>query len=84
LYADSPSLYNVLTSYGMIYRGFIKIPVNTTNLSNGDLLYLSAVNTQEGIMFSGTTSWNLTDMSFDLNNLNKLYANGRCEIFEDP
>jgi uncharacterized membrane protein len=84
LYADSPSLYNVLTSYGMIYRGFIKIPVNTTNLSHGDLLYLSAINTQEGIMFSGTTSWNLTDMSFDLNNLNKLYANGRCEIFEDP
>jgi hypothetical protein len=84
LFSDSPSLYNVLTSYGMVYRGFIKILTNTTNLSQADVLYLSSTNVQEGILLSGTASWNLTDMSFDLNSLNKVYTNGRCEIFENP
>jgi uncharacterized membrane protein len=82
LYSNGPSRFNVLTCYGLVYRGYISEVNNVTIMSNGSTLFLSTFETQEGVISSGAYSWNLTNLSFNLTDLSKVYTNGRCEIYQ--
>jgi uncharacterized membrane protein len=82
LYSSGPSRFNVLTCYGLVYRGYINEVNNVTKMSNGSTLYLSTFETQEGAINSGAYSWNLTNLSFNLTDLSKVYTNGQSEIYQ--
>jgi len=77
IYSDRVSQLNVLTGYGMIERGRIYYLSNTTRLTSNELIYLANVNLiNEGYIF------NVSEISPILENQNKIYSNGECEIYE--
>jgi uncharacterized membrane protein len=84
LYSDAASLYNVLTSYGLIYRGSMIQLTNLSLVRTGDFVYLGSLNTQESIVMSEGRLWNISELSFDLTDLNKVYVNGKSEVYQSP
>jgi len=82
LYADGPSKLNVLTTYGMIYRGIVREFSNITILTNSSVVYLSTLNVIYGKIMSGGGSWNSSEFEFLFDNLDKIYTNGGSEIYE--
>lgn len=83
LYADGPSMFNVLTCYSLIYRGFIIQISNITSVSPGGLVYLSTFNTQEKAFFSSAVEYKLENLSFTLTDFNQIYTNGHSQIFKN-
>jgi len=81
IYADSASGRNVLTAYGMIYLGDVITLSNVTKILVNDIVYLSPLNTVEGIIVGEFYLFNSSELSY-LNDVNKIYANGECEIFQ--
>jgi len=81
-YADHSSKFNVLTSYGMIYRGNMEVLSNVTVLSTNDNVYFSRVNVVDGVV-GGSHLWNITSISQVLDFANKMYSNGECEIYKE-
>lgn len=77
LYADGFSLNNVLTIYGMFYRGDVNWLSNTTRVAENGVVYLSRLNVVEGV----TSSWNTSELSSVFDDLNVVYANGGSEIY---
>jgi len=77
VYSDATSLYNVLTAYGMIERGRILILSNTTSPTSNDFIYLANVTLiNQGYIF------NASQIASILENQNKIYSNGDCEIYK--
>ena len=83
LYSDSSSRYNVLTLSGIAYRVPIVEVTNITTIHAGDIIYLSTLNTQEKIIYSFRGSWNFTELSFNIDDLSKVYTNGQSEIYKN-
>jgi len=83
IYADSPSRGNALNAYGMIHLGDVRILSNATKVSVNDTVYLSPLNIVEGTIVGEFYSFNSSELSF-LNDMNKVYANGRCDIYRAP
>lgn len=81
VYADVYSKYMVLTSYGVIDRYRIDVLSNTTRLLRNTAVYLSPMNVIKGTIIGIEASWNITESSFSLDNMNKIYSNGGCEIY---
>jgi hypothetical protein len=67
----------------MTYRVPIVELTNVTTINPGGIIYLSTLNTQEKIIHSGRVSWNFTELSFNIDDLNKVYTNGQSEIYEN-
>lgn len=86
IYADIMSKYTVLTSYGMTKRDQIMKLSNVTTVQTNSALYLRRMNLVYGVLFMyrGNTEkvWNITEISPVLNNMNKVYSNGECEIYK--
>lgn len=82
-HADVPSIYNVLTSYGMIYRGNTRELSNATLLSTGDNVYLSRVNVVDGVVVGLYSIWNTSSVSRVYDFASKIYSNGDCEIYKN-
>jgi uncharacterized membrane protein len=76
IYSDSVSRYNVLTSYGMMERGRIGYLLNTTRPTSNELIYLANTN-----LISKGYIFNTTEISPIVENQNKIYSNGECEIY---
>jgi uncharacterized membrane protein len=77
IYSDTVSQYGVLTGYGMIARGRIYQLSNTTRPTSNELIYLANVDlTNKGYVF------NASEISPILENQNKIYSNGECEIYK--
>jgi len=81
-YADAPSLYFVLTSYGMIYRGNMEMLSNVTELSTNDNVYLNRANVVDGVII-GSDLFNVTSISHILGFASKIYSSGECEIYRE-
>jgi len=81
VHADSASQTNVLTAYGMIYLGDVRVLSNVTKIAINDIVYLSALNTVEGIIVGELYLFNSSELSF-INDTSKIYANGECEIYK--
>jgi len=81
IYADSVSQRNVLTAYGMIYLGDVRVLSNVTKISINDTVYLSPLNTVGGIIVGELYLFNSSELSF-INDISKIYANGECEIYK--
>lgn len=75
IYSDLVSQENVLTAYGMIEGDHLQLLLNTTRLTSNDLAYLANAYLINGI-------FNASQISPILENQNKLYSNGQCEIYE--
>ena len=80
-YADSVSQRNVLLAYGMIHFEDVEILSNVTQISVNDTIYLSPLNTVEGIIIGEFYLFNSSELSLT-NNTNKIYTNGECEIYK--
>jgi uncharacterized membrane protein len=74
IYSDAMS-YGVLTGYGLIETGRINQLSNTTRPTSNDFTYLANIDLiSQGYIF------NISEMSPILENQNKIYSNGECEI----
>jgi uncharacterized membrane protein len=80
VYADSPSAFNVLTSYGMVYRPDNEVLSNITILSGNAIVYLSEVNTVNGVII-GSETWNTTSLANVFSLTDSVYSNGGCQIY---
>jgi uncharacterized membrane protein len=80
IYADAISANSVLTSYGMVYRPDIEILSNVTALSGNAIVYLSEVNTANGIII-GSQTWNTTSLANVFSLTDSVYSNGGCQIY---
>jgi len=77
IYSDYVSRSSVLTGYGMIERGCVYYLSNTTRPASNELIYLANVNLiNKGYIF------NASEISPILENQNKIYSNGECEIYK--
>ena len=83
VYADLSSRNNILTIYGMIYRGYVDTLSNTTRVAANGTVYLSRLNVVDGIIVGKNQVWNFSELSF-LDNMNKIYTNGESEIYKNP
>ena len=85
MYADYTAAYHVLTSYGLMSTQDFRILSNTTNIpSNRVFVYLRRVNIKDGTMIGEWYIWNLSSISRQLEDLNKIYSNGESEIYSSP
>ncbi len=82
LFADATSIYNVLTSYGMIYRGDVKEISNTTKITTNGTVYMNHMNVVDGLIVGQAKTSNTSAIFPILNNMNKVYTNGGSEIYE--
>jgi uncharacterized membrane protein len=87
LFADGNSVFSTLTSYGMIYRGDPLILYNGIKLTENATIYMSRMNVVDGLVLLGNDIGQLTINNTSvvyslLDNTNKVYTNGACDIYE--
>lgn len=84
---ENVTIYNDITaralaSYGMVPWSKMDELTNTTTVIDNGIIYLGRVNIIDGfILGSRATVWNITDFSYILENMNKVYSNGGGEIY---
>jgi len=83
IYADGVSRNNVLTIYGMIYRGYVLELSNVTIVANNGIVYSSTLNVVDGLIASAGRLWNSSELSFIFDNLNTVYSNGDSEVYKN-
>jgi uncharacterized membrane protein len=87
IYADAASVFDVLTSYGMIQRdigGRVEIITNATSLVSNGTVFLSKMNLIDGIYETAdgsTASINVSQLQVFTNTI---YSNGFSEICKKP
>jgi len=81
IYADIISRDFALTIYGMICRGYVETPTNTTRMVTNGTLYLGQLNVVEGKIVDIYHHWNFSELSISFNDLNKIYSNGGSEVY---
>lgn len=81
IYADDISRNNVLTIYGMTYRGYVIGLSNVTIVVADGTVYLSTLNVVDGLIVSEGRLWNSSELSFIFDSLNKVYSNGGSEVY---
>jgi uncharacterized membrane protein len=81
IYADWASQGNVLNAYGLIPWQDVETLSNVTQISINSTVYLSALNIVDGIIIGQSYVFNSSELSF-INDTNKIYTNGRCEIYK--
>ena len=79
--SDSNSRYKVLSSYGMVYEGYIEVLSNTTFSSIYGVLFLSQLNMVYGIITGNFFVWNSSELSPFLGEMSKIYSNGGSEVY---
>jgi uncharacterized membrane protein len=87
IYADFFCRYTVLTSYGLIGRDRVLVIFNNTRVASKSYVYLGKLNVvNEAIpqlpSLRDQRSWfNTNEINSTLEEINKIYANGACEIY---
>ena len=90
VYSDRLSSSQVLTSYGMIpaasFRDYDHVLSNTTDIPEGAYIFLRKYNVVNLTMEGPLTGmfWDTTDILPFLNDCDKIYSNGGCEIYFVP
>jgi len=80
IYADFSSRSIDLRMYSTVHLDYSILISNTTEVESGGLVFLGPHSIVEGTMFSRNYIWNL-DESHVLDGLNKIYSNGRTEVY---
>jgi len=81
MYSDAPARYITLTSYGAVYRGVITELTNVTMPKSNGIIYLNTLNLKEEILVSQGEIWNLSELTFNFDDINKIYSNGYSEVY---
>jgi uncharacterized membrane protein len=77
VYSDAVSRSNVLTSYGMMEKGRVRILMNATRPTSNEFIYFADTNlVSKGYIF------NVSEISPLLESQNKIYSNEACEIYK--
>jgi uncharacterized membrane protein len=87
IYADFPSIFIVLTSYGMVPRdvgGNIIELSNVTILTPNSIIFLSKINLENRLFGSENNFFNQSEIQPVLNFTNSIYTNGRSQILYAP
>lgn len=85
LFSDFTSMWNVLRSYGMFYSGDVKLLGNSTEMTAKATVYMSRANVVNGTIRGPNANElksNTTLIFSRLVNMNKVFTNGACEIYE--
>jgi uncharacterized membrane protein len=80
VYADYYSRVTELRGYGMIDVTYVNILSNTTVVKNKEIVYLTSLNINEGLVTGPRYWWNVSDLFF-LNDLDEVYSNGGSAIY---
>ena len=83
LYADDSSETSVLTTYGMIYIGYVNVLSNATTVADKGVVYLSTINAVTGVVPFGGLLFNSSKLTFITNDLNLVYSNGGSETYRN-
>lgn len=83
LYSDGFSRNNVLTIYGLIYRGNVDLLSNVTVLVDNGVIYLSRLNVVENVVPSERFLLNHSELTFIFDDLSLVYANGGSIIYKN-
>ncbi|MHA1834058.1 MAG: DUF2206 domain-containing protein [Candidatus Baldrarchaeia archaeon] len=81
MYSDAPARYIILTSYGAIYRGIVAELTNVTIPQSKGIIYLHTLNLKEQILVSRGRIWNISELTFNFGDIDKIYANGNSEVY---
>jgi uncharacterized membrane protein len=85
VYSDAYSDSDVLTAFCSLDRGSIQVLSDKTpSVQSGSLIYLGWINIYLGTMVGQFYNWKTTDISALLNNTDKVYSNGYCEVYQSP
>lgn len=83
VYADKLAVLGVLTSYGMLYRGYIDIVSNRSRILPGDFIYLCRMNLDSRVVFTRENNFTrIDDFGYIFEDVNTIYSNGECEIVQ--
>jgi uncharacterized membrane protein len=85
LYADERAPHSVLTIYAFSNQGstVTRSLTNITTVVNNGFVYLHTLNViYDEIPFRGS-SWNTSELSISFSDLNKIYANGGSEVYQN-
>lgn len=82
IYADDPSRYFVLPIYGLFFTSRIDQLSNVTMLQQNSAIYLSTLNTYDGLIFSKGSVWNSSYVFSRFGDLDKVYTNGGSEVYK--
>ena len=83
IYTDIVSKVFVLTSYGLVDPGIVEELSNKTlSVKPNSIIYFGKINVVDGIVV-GAYVWNITQISYSLNELSKVYSNGGSEIYKN-
>lgn len=82
-YADDSARNYVLTAYGMVVGDKYSLS-NVTTVADNGVVYLSTLNVVYKVILSGELSWNTSELSFIFDELNLVYANGGCGVYQKP
>lgn len=83
MYADESTQTNVLMLHGLIHTSYVHSLMNTTVLAENGYVYLSSINVRDDIIPTGSVVWNSSELSFNFNDLNKIYSNPYSEVYKN-
>ena len=81
LYADKASRLNVLSSYGGMYLNVVTELTNVTIPRSNEIIYLYTLNLKRGILVSRGRILNVSSLTFNIEDINKIYTNGNSEVY---
>jgi len=82
VYSDIISKQQVLTAAGVIGRYQIRLLTNVTSeFQGGAFVYIGRIASVDGIIFADY-AFKTSEIDYFLENQNKVYTNGNCEIYE--
>jgi uncharacterized membrane protein len=87
VYADGLTRNSLLSGgYGMFPSEETReLASNATQIEGNSMVYLTWANTHYQYMYTGTFLWNTTEyVSSTLSDMNKIYENNGCQIYEKP
>lgn len=85
LYADDRTQGNVLMIHGPIFASYVHTLTNTTRLNlDNAFIYLSTINVVDEIIPFGKTAYNMSELTFNFDELNLIYTNGFSKVYNKP
>jgi uncharacterized membrane protein len=80
VYADGSWGKPILAAYALLAYERVDYLYNTTELESKSYIYLRYLNIREGLIYTATDAFNLTDISNLLDHADEVYSNGGSEV----
>jgi len=82
IFADFSSVRNILRTYGLIHDRYVSFLSNTTDLPENCLVYLNTLNCVYNVIIASNYDFSPDELK-DLENINKIYSNGRAQVYKN-